>query len=154
MGYGRFDRKIELPAQGGFTVGGPFDPEDPKVDEADVLFLIVQGEGADSTVVKGIGKWKRGQHNNRWVAEQVDRQGKKPNGDPNDLYAGKVARGIALALVIRPGKLFKGDAELQDAAAIQDAHQADPAAVVFDPPQIEDVTWCADFMLTSPGQAT
>ena len=131
MGYGRFDRRIQLPKQGKITIRGPFDPQDNRVEEADVLFLIVQGTGDKSVVAKGLGKWARGQHNNEWIAD-VGWDWDAADGTPGRLGAG-VARGIALAIVVKPGKL-------DNVTGLSDA-----PTVIFDPPQIEGVTWCGDF---------
>ena len=59
MAVGRFDRELTLPPQGPVPIKGPFDPQDPAVDAARVLFLIVQGEGKDAVIVNGEGTWNR-----------------------------------------------------------------------------------------------
>ena len=136
MGYGRFDRRI--PLQGDTVmVRGPFDPEDHEVDEAHVLFLVIQGKGASTTVVKGLGRWERGKNEDDWMGN-VSVTGKKPDGTDLDLQQG-LARGIALAIVVRPGKLFRDD------SLPSEGTQSGPN-IIFDPPQVEGVTWCADFV--------
>jgi hypothetical protein len=122
---------------------GPFDPEDHRVEDANVIFLIVQGKGKDSAVVKGVGKWIRGENDDKWVSEAFSRKGTLPNGSQRDLRSGEIARGIALALVIRPGSLSEALG-----FPSEDGSQSGGPTEVFDPPQIEGVTWCADFMFT------
>lgn len=57
MGVGKFDRNMPLPPRGAVTIKGPFNPQDRAVDAARVLFLIVQGEGADAVIINGEGTW-------------------------------------------------------------------------------------------------
>ena len=145
MGFGRFDRRIQLPSSDPLTVMGPFDPEDHEVDDADVLFLIIQGRGANSTVVKGRGMWERGQHDDKWVGE-VSMTGAKPDGSPGTLTPG-MARGIALAVVVRPGNLVQDDAlAAEEAKEAQSGPTQTAPDLIFDPPQVEGVTWCANFL--------
>jgi hypothetical protein len=124
MSVGRFDRELELPSQGDVTIKGPFDPNDPEVDGGKILFLIVQGEDENAVIVEGEGTWQKGDH--EWSGK-TKRHGKNPAGKPSsdELQPG-VARGIALSVVIKPGKVFAGGSK-------------------FDPPAIEALTWCADF---------
>jgi hypothetical protein len=123
MSVGRFDRKIELPSQGKITVEGPFNPQDRSVTSGRVLFMIVQGEGQDAVMVEGEGGWEKGDRN--WSAKVSRRGTHVGDGSPGDLQLG-LARGIALSIVIKPGKVFGGGSK-------------------FDPPSIEALTWCADF---------
>lgn len=133
MSVGRFDRELELPSRGDIAVKGPFDPEDAEVGTAKVLFLIVQGEGENTVVVDGEGTWRRGENDDKWTGT-ASREGNRAGGGTGELYADG-ARGIALSVVMKPGKLFDGGSK-------------------FDPPSIEALTWCADFRLVgSPGQA-
>lgn len=142
MGYGRFDRRIPLPSSDPLTVTGPFDPEDHEVDDASVQFLIIQGQGANSVVAKGVGEWLRGQNGDKWKGA-VPLMGVKPNGSPGALTQG-IARGIALAIVVRPGKLYQDDAlGLEEMPS--GATQTGPT-MIFDPPQVEGVTWCSNFL--------
>ncbi|HKD32924.1 MAG TPA: hypothetical protein VKB73_05585 [Gaiellaceae bacterium] len=136
MGYGRFDRRIPLPSGDTVQVRGPFDPEDHEVNEGHVLYLVIQGSGADSVVCKGLGLWQRGENNDDWMG-QMSRWGEKPDGGSGEIQTG-VARGIALAVVVRPGKLFRDDAPGSTSGP----------TMIFDPPQVEGVTWCADFTFT------
>ena len=76
MAAGRFDRELPLPPQGLIPIKGWFDPQDDAVDEARVLFLIVQGEDEDAVIVNGEGTWHR------------------PNG--NDGAGRPLGRGLAL----------------------------------------------------------
>ena len=128
MGLGRFDREVTLPSAGDITIGGPFNPQDPKVESAKLLFLIVQDDGPNAVTVEGEGSWKKGDASWSGVAK---RRGKLPNGNQGSLHAG-LARGIALSVVVKPGKLTAG---------------------TFDPPQIEALTWCANFMLVGAATA-
>ncbi|HEY6837054.1 MAG TPA: hypothetical protein VI142_11480 [Gaiellaceae bacterium] len=147
MGYGRFERRIPLTGDP-LTVGGPFDPEDHEVDEADVLFLIIQGRGANSVVAKGRGLWQRGQHDDNWEGV-TSVTGEKPDGSAGQLTPG-MARGIALAVVVRPGKLFQDDALAAQEAAEAGSGPTGPT-LIFDPPQVEGVTWCANFLFEAAG---
>ena len=122
MGVGRFDRKLPLPSQGRIPIKGPFNPQDPKVDAARVLFLIVQGEDADAVVVNGEGKWDRAS-GNEWSAT-VPRRGPRAGGNGTGALKRGFARGIALSVLIKPSEKFDGR---------------------FDPPMIESLTWCATF---------
>jgi len=121
MSLGRFDRTLPLPSSGNFTVQGPFDPE-ANVDKALIIFQIVQGEGASTVLVDGAGTWTKG--NSEWSGE-ASPDGAHPDGSAGQLQRGR-ARGIALAVVIKPGQLFDNNTR-------------------FDPPAIETLTWCADF---------
>jgi hypothetical protein len=142
MGYGRFDRRIPLMGDP-LTIEGPFDPEDHEVDDAHVLFLIIQGQGANSVVARGLGVWLRGKNGDKWQGA-VPVTGKKPDGSDAPLQTG-MARGIALAVVARPGKLYQDDAlSLEEMPA---GATATGPTMVFDPPQVEGVTWCSNFLL-------
>ena len=140
MGFGRFDRRIPLSSDP-VEVMGPFDPEDHKVDEADVLFLIIQGQGKNSVVAKGLGMWERGKNGDKWTGK-VPLTGKerKPDGEAGTLKQG-MARGIALAVVIKPGELFEDEPLGEE----EGPAQAGPVWI-FDPPQVEGVTWCSNFL--------
>ena len=129
MSHGRFDRKLPLPSSGRVTVKGPFNPQDSKVDSAKVLFLIVQGEGDDAVIVNGEGTWDRA-NGNEWSGT-TDRRGKHAGGKGMGQLHPGLARGIALSVVIKPGKTFDRGRK-------------------FDPPTIESLTWCADFQIVAP----
>jgi hypothetical protein len=133
MSVGKFDRTLPLPRQGRITVKGPFDPQDRNVENAKLLFLIVQGEGKDALIVEGEGAWSKDSGSREWVGS-VNRRGKHADGGDGTLQTG-LARGIALSIVIKPGKLL-------------DRGRA------FDPPMIEALTWCADFTFVDPASAT
>ena len=122
MGVGRFDRELSLAGQGPVTIKGPFDPQDSAVDAARVLFLIVQGDGADAIVVNGEGTWTRAS-GNEWTG-RVPRRGPRAGGNGTGTLQPGFARGIALSVLIKPSEEFDGK---------------------FDPPMIESLTWCATF---------
>jgi hypothetical protein len=71
----------------------------------------------------------------------VSRWGTLPDGHSREFRAGEVARGIALGIVVKPGTL--SDDTLPAAGS-----ESAPARI-FDPPQVEGVTWCADFLFTA-----
>jgi len=123
MAVGRFDRELTLPDRGDITIKGPFDPQDPTVDSARVLFLIVHGEDEDAVIVEGEGTWKRAGGDD-WSGT-APRTGRRVGGGTGKLGPGP-ARGIALSVVIKPGTVPPG------------GHR-------FDPPAIETLTWCANF---------
>jgi hypothetical protein len=140
MGFGRFDRRIPLSSDP-VEVMGPFDPEDHKVDEADVLFLIIQGQGKNSVVAKGLGMWERGKNGDKWTGKvPLNGKKRKPDGDDGTLTQG-MARGIALAIVIKSGELFEDEPLGEE----EGPAQAGPVWI-FDPPQVEGVTWCSNFL--------
>ena len=124
MAVGRFDRELSLPSQGPVTIKGPFDPQDPAVDSARVLFLIVQGDGQDAVVVDGEGTWTRASGDD-WSGT-APRTGRRVGGGTGALEPG-LARGIALSVVIKPGEVFDRGRR-------------------FEPPAIETLTWCANFI--------
>jgi hypothetical protein len=132
MSHGKFDT-VDLPGEGRVTVTGPFDPQDPSVHFARVLFLVIQGKGPDTVVVPGQGTWSRGAGN--WSGT-IQRHGVPDlGGSDRELRANEVARGIAVSIVVKPGEVLGNDE--------------------FDPPSIEALTWCADFMIKRPAaQAT
>ena len=121
-------------------VTGTFDPEDPGVATAKVLFLIVQGDGGRKTViVEGEAKWKRNV-DDEWKIKVRNKgvfprpkSGAAPNISKARLeykrnVKQRMVRGIALAIAIKPAK---------------------PADVPrkFNPPQIEALTWCVELAL-------
>jgi hypothetical protein len=124
---GQFDPELTLPDDPTkrVTISGPLQEVDPKDTEAAVLFLIVQGEGRNALTVQGTGRWRRGSSSNDppWSGT-VKREGKTVVGRPKKLKTGK-ARGIGLAIVVKPGNLDESGE--------------------FVPPSIEALTWCADF---------
>jgi hypothetical protein len=128
MSVGRFDRRLPLPSSGRITVKGPFNPQDNKVDSAKVLFLIVQGEGDDAVIASGEGTWNRA-NGTEWSGT-TDRRGKHAGGKGTGRLHRGLARGIALSVVIKPGKTFDRGRK-------------------FDPPTIEALT-CADFEFVAP----
>lgn len=124
MAVGKFDRELPLPPQGPVPIKGPFDPQDPAVDAARVLFLIVQGDGKDTVVVDGEGTWHR-TGGDDWSGT-VPRTGPRVGGNGERTLEPGLARGIALSVVIKPGEVFDGGRR-------------------FEPPAIETLTWCANF---------
>jgi hypothetical protein len=129
MSTGRFDRELPLPSSGRITIKGPFNPQDNKVDGAKVLFLVVQGEGEDAVIVDGEGTWERA-NGNEWSGT-IARRGTHVGGEGTGPLTLGLARGIALSVVIKPGKTFDHGRR-------------------FDPPTIEALTWCADFKFVAP----
>jgi hypothetical protein len=124
MSVGKFDRKLPLPKQGRIPIKGPFNPQDRAVDAAKVLFMIVQGRGGNAVVVNGEGVWTRAS-GNEWKGT-APRSGPFAGGHGTGPLRTGEARGIALSVVIKPGKVFDRGRK-------------------FDPPTIEALTWCADF---------
>jgi hypothetical protein len=124
MSVGKFDRELPLPRQGRIPVKGPFNPQDRRVDSARVLFLIVQGEGEDTVIVNGEGTWNRA-NGSEWSGT-APRRGPHAGGHGTGPLRLGLARGIAVSMVIKPGKVFDRGRK-------------------FDPPTIETLTWCADF---------
>ena len=123
MSHGKFN-PVNLPTRGKVTVTGPFDPQDRKVDDAKILFLVVQGGGKNTVVIQGEGEWNRGSSN--WIGE-IKRTGVPALGGTNGtLQHNQIARGIAVSIVVKPGKIQGNN---------------------FDPPSIEALTWCSDFMI-------
>ena len=120
MAAGRFDRELPLPPQGLIPIKGRFDPQDPEVNAARVLFLIVQGDGEDAVIVNGEGTWHR--PNDKWSGK-APRTGPCVGGGTGALQKGR-ARGIALAIVIKPAMFLDGKVEW---------------------PAIETLMWCANF---------
>jgi hypothetical protein len=124
MSVGKFDRELPLPRQGRIPVKGPFNPQDRSVDSARVLFLIVQGDGANAVIVNGEGTWNRA-NGTEWSGT-APRSGPHAGGHGRGSLQLGLARGIAVSTVIKPGKVFDRGRK-------------------FDPPSIESLTWCADF---------
>jgi hypothetical protein len=120
---GMFHRQLPLPPTGDIPVAGPFTPDrGEKAKAAKVLFLIVQGNGPNAVTVEGEGRWIAGGAN-EWTGK-VKRRGALPGGASASLTQG-LARGIAMAIVVKPGRLTGGRR--------------------FDPPTIQALTWCSDF---------
>jgi hypothetical protein len=120
MAAGRFDRELPLPEKGLIPIKGWFDPQDPEVKEARVVFLIVQGDGEDAVIVECEGTWQR--PSDKWSGK-APRTGPCVGGGTGALKKGH-ARGIALAIVIKPAMLLDGKAEW---------------------PAFETLQWCANF---------
>lgn len=112
-------------------VTGTFDPQDPRVDHATILFLVVQGKDAAMVWTHGAGEWKR-PNGNHWTGT-APATGKSAGGGPGTIghAGGDRVRGIAMALVVLP------------------AQEQEPAGSgKFDPPTIQALTWCATTKLT------
>jgi hypothetical protein len=123
---GKFDKELVLPKDGDMTVSGPL-IGDGDEDAAIVHFLIVQGEGNDTVLAIGEGRWERGggpEPNPKWSATLPLDKAHHPDGDPGSFRTGKVARGIGLAIAVKSGSVVNGE---------------------FDPPSFQALTWCADF---------
>jgi hypothetical protein len=128
---GQFDDELTLPANGGvIEVRGPLriddDPDiDGDIESAVIHFVIVQGQGDDTVTADGQGKWAR--PDGEWTAKLPADAGKHPDGTPGtfstDVQNG-LARGIGLAIAIKPGEVRNGK---------------------FVPPAFQELTWCADF---------
>jgi hypothetical protein len=128
---GRFT-SVELQGNA-LKVTGTFDPQDPRVDHATILFLVVQGKDAAMVWTHGAGEWKR-QNGSQWTGT-APATGKGASGGPGTIqHAGgdnDRVRGIAMALVVLP------------------AQERPPAGSgKFDPPTIQALTWCATTVLT------
>ena len=127
---GQFDDTLTLPASGSIEVKGPLqvdDVIDSDIKSAVIHFLIVQGEGDDAVTAVGQGHWARPA--SEWTAELPVDAGRLPD-DPDtpvtfstDVQNG-TARGIGLAIAIKPGKVRNR---------------------TFVPPAIQALTWCAEF---------
>jgi hypothetical protein len=131
---GKFDKKLFLPEAGDMTVRGTLTGDDDE-DAATVHFLIVQGEGDDTVLAIGEGKWERGggpEPNPKWSATLSVDAGRHPDGKPGSFRTGEVARGIGLAIAVKPGSVENGK---------------------FDPPSFQTLTWCADFKFTDDAGA-
>lgn len=135
--HGAFVSEITLPANGGsIDVRGPLKVDgDPEIDGgitgAVVHFLIIQGRGNDTVTATGQGHWERPA--TEWTAALPASAGLLPNNDPGTFSTtvddGR-ARGIGLAIAIKPGKVIDGE---------------------FVPPAFEALTWCADFKFVPEG---
>jgi hypothetical protein len=131
MSHGKFTKGY-LPATGDVTVTGPFRPDDAEVNFARIIFLVVQGRGADTLVVRGEGEWRRdpGGNKTEWrgtVARSGDLE-LGPSDKELQVEPGRTTRGIALSIVVQPGHVENGE---------------------FDPPSIEALNWCADLEIVS-----
>ncbi len=119
---GMFHRILPLGSAGKVAIAGKFTPDrNEKAQVAKVLFLVVQGNGPNAVTVEGEGQWVAGGPN-EWTGK-VSRTGPLAGGGTGSLVQG-FARGIALAIVVKPGKLTGSR---------------------FDPPTIQALTWCSDF---------
>jgi len=128
---GQFDHELTLPANGGsIEVKGPLriddDPDiDGNITSAVVHFLIVQGQGNDTVIAIGQGGWARPA--GEWTAQLPANKCTHPDGTPgafSTAVQNGTARGIGLAIAIKPGEVRNG---------------------TFVPPAFQALTWCADF---------
>jgi hypothetical protein len=125
---GKFDKQLTLPMTGDIDVKGPFTGDGDET-KAVVHFLIVQsGEGDDppagqTVTVIGRGTWNAG--DKKWSGT-VSPTGTLPSGDEGRLHPGR-ARGIGLAIAVKPGGLTSD------------------TPPKFDAPSFQALTWCADF---------
>jgi len=141
MSHGKVTKGY-MPDTGEVTVTGTFDPDDPEVDFARIIFLVVQGEGRDATVARGEGSWIRGKAV-EWTGT-MERHGDLGLGPSNREFSlGERSRGIAISVVVKPGRLLERADEFP---ADTESQEGD---VLFDPPSIETLTWCADFAIVS-----
>ena len=124
MGVGKFDRNMPLPPRGAVTIKGPFNPQDRAVDAARVLFLIVQGEGADAVIINGEGTWERA-HGDEWSGT-IPRRGLAFRGRRN-------------------GNLGTGARTWHRTFGGYQAGQAPRRWTQIRSAVIESLTWCADF---------
>jgi hypothetical protein len=119
---GMFHRQLPLPARGSVQITGLFKPDrGEKAKSAKIIFLIVQGNGPNAVTVHGEGTWVAGGPD-EWTGT-VSRRGTLPRGGPRSLKRG-LARGIAMATVVKPGRLTGSR---------------------FEAPTIQSLTWCSDF---------
>lgn len=149
MGHGKFTKGY-LPAQGDVTVTGPFDPDDPEVDVARIVFLVVQGRAQDTVVVRGTGEWNRNQ-GAEWRGT-VQRRGDLalgPSARALQVDDGRLTRGIALSVVVQPGHVLKNGKVFPRGKKPKPTELKSGSASAFDPPAIEALTWCADFEIVS-----
>jgi hypothetical protein len=125
------------------TATGTFDPQNPDVKHATILFMVVQGENDSMVWTRGYGVWEK---NDPATGEQADpnrvvpwvgtasAEGDGVNGSRGWLEPGQdngTVRGIAVALVVLPAQPGQGD-------------RADK----FEPPTIQGLTWCVSTKLT------
>lgn len=134
-------KEVKLVARGTkVSVTGDFDPGNREIRKAKVLFMVVQGDGGPDTVIlEGEADWKRaaGSANKKvpWSVQMVNRgvfahAGRKGTAKLKP-DAKHPVRGIAHAIAFRPAK----------------------SGSVFEPPQIEALTWCVETPLKSPEPA-
>ena len=139
MSHGKVTKGY-MPDTGEVTVTGTFDPDDPEVDFARIIFLAVQGEGRDAAVARGEGSWIRDEAV-EWSGT-MERHGDLRLGPSNREFSlRKRTRGIAISVVVKPGRLLERVDEFPPDTESQEGD------VVFDPPSIETLTWCADFAI-------
>jgi len=117
------------------TATGTFDPQDPDIKHATVLFMVVQGENNSMVWTHGSGVWQRNHPDNgdNWVGT-ADAEGDGVNGSRGWLDPAKdngTVRGIAVALVVLPAQPGQGD-----------------RAGTFEPPTIQALTWCVSTKLS------
>jgi len=120
------------------TATGTFNPENPKIKHATVLFMVVQGEDDSMVWTHGSAAWAADPDDPTkkvpWVgtasAEGDGVEGKRGWLDPGTV------RGIAVALVVLPAQPGEGD-----------------GARKFEPPTIQALTWCVSSKLVA-GNAT
>jgi hypothetical protein len=127
--------RITSVARNGNTldVTGTFDPGDPRVNHATILFLVVKGKDAAMVWTHGAGEWKR-PNGTQWTG-QASATGTSAGGGTGQIQHGggdgDRVRGIAMALVVLP------------------AQEREPTGSgKFDPPTIQALTWCASTQLT------
>jgi hypothetical protein len=145
MSHGKFTTGY-LPAVGDITVTGPFDPDDGEVNFARIVFLVVQGTARNTVVVRGKGVWNRdaGGQKTEWrgTAPRSGDLALGPSGQ--QLQAGVMTRGIAVSIVVQPGRV------LQDGEVLPLGEEPKQGATItFDPPSIEALNWCADVEIVS-----
>ena len=123
---GQFDDELTLPANGGvIEVSGPLTDIDGDIESAVIRFVIVQGQGDNTVTADGQGRWERPASG--WTGQLAADAGKHPNGTDGTFSTNVqngLARGIALAIAIKAGKVING---------------------TYVPPAFQQLTWCADF---------
>lgn len=135
--HGKFDPRLPWPGSGDVEVRGPFEADGDET-AAVIHFVIVQpGEGsnapADQTVTAiGQGTWSA--PDTEWSG-MVHRTGRLPLGGTAPLHPGP-ARGIGLAIAVKPEKL------------------TDDRPPRYDAPSFQALTWCADFEFVASEAAT
>jgi len=124
------------------TATGTFDPQDPDIKHATVLFMVVQGENDSMVWTHGSGEWKRREPDagapadpesgDPWVGT-AGAEGDSVNGSRGWLEPGQdngTVRGIAVALAVLPAQKGLG-----------------ARADRFEPPTIQALTWCVSTKL-------
>jgi hypothetical protein len=140
-------------------VTGTFDPGDDDIHKARVLFLIVQGDGGEDTVIiDGEAKWERTKESGGgdWTA-LVDNEGVFPKPEGTAAKATRASNNSKASLQLKGTKLEEQLVRgIALAIAIKPAKPATQLKLEgrFNPPQIEALTWCVELALRQCPPAT